>query len=75
MASLLVSAAIEVPRTEYTKLVKESEQNDVIRRLLQKNKYISTEDLKTILRVEDEAAPNEVIAFEELLGEKEGEKE
>lgn len=53
MAGLFASPVVEVPRPEYEKLVRESERNDIIRSLVHKNKYISTEDLKTILDVEE----------------------
>lgn len=75
----LFGSAVEVPRTEYTKLIRESEQLDMVRRLLKKNKYVSIEDLKIILCVEDEEAPKgekqqeekpeKQYSFEELLGE------
>ena len=79
MASLIGLTKIEISTTEYTKLVRESEQNYTIRRLLQKNKYVSIEDLKAILCIEDEEAPKEEntekqYTFKELLGEKEGEE-
>lgn len=74
MAGLFTSTIVEIPKLEYTELIRESEQNDTIRRLLQKNKYISMEDLKTILCIEDEEAPKEEkpekqYSFAELLGE------
>ena len=75
----LFSGNVEISRAEYMTLVKESERNDTIRRLLKKNKHISIEDLKIILCVEDEEAPKgekqqeekpeKQYSFEELLGE------
>ena len=75
----LFSGNVEISRAEYMTLVKESERNEVIRRLLKKNRNVSVEDLKAILCVEDEEAPKEEMpveekpekqySFQELLGE------
>ena len=40
LAGLFTSTIVEIPKLEYTELIRESEQNDTIRRLLQKNKYV-----------------------------------
>ena len=61
----LFSGKVEISRAEYMTLLKESERNDTIRRLLQKNKYVSIEDLKIILCVEEEEAPKEEKPVEE----------
>ena len=47
---------ISVPKSEYEELIRESEQNRIIRSLLGKNRYVSTEDLKVILDVEEPQA-------------------
>ena len=79
MAGLLASTIVEITKLEYTVLIRGSEQNDTIRRLLKKNRNVSVEDLKAILCVEDEEAPKEEMpveekpekqySFKELLGE------
>lgn len=48
-----VFTTVSVPKPEYEELVRESEQNGIVRSLLKKNKYVSTEDLKVILDVEE----------------------
>ena len=78
MAGLFASMAVEIPRTEYAELLRESEQLNTIRNLVKKKQYISMEDLKTILCIEDEEAPEEEksekqCSFAELLGEEGGE--
>lgn len=75
MAGLFVSTVVEVPRAEYEILIRESERNNIIRNLLTKSKYVSTDDLKVVLDVEEPPRGCEKPkTFEEMLGEKEGEE-
>ncbi|MBQ8279524.1 MAG: hypothetical protein IJZ23_06755 [Roseburia sp.] len=48
-----VLATVTVPKSEYEELIRKSEQNDIIKSLLRKNKYVSIEDLKVILDMEE----------------------
>lgn len=48
-----VLATVTVPKPEYEELIRKSEQNDIIKSLLRKNKYVSIEDLKVILDMEE----------------------
>ena len=64
MAGLFVSQVVEVPRAEYEKLVRESERNNIIRNMVQKKEYFSTEDLKTILEVEETPKENQTVPDE-----------
>lgn len=73
MAGLFVSTVVEVPRSEYEKLVRESEQLAVIKNVLMNSKYPSTEEIKIILDLK-EVIDKPTMSFEEMLGEKEGEE-
>lgn len=48
-----VFITVEVPKIEYETLIRESEQIAMIRNMLQKNRYVSTDDLKAILNISE----------------------
>lgn len=48
-----VFATVTVPKAEYEELVRESERNDIIRSLVEHDKFITTDNLKTILGIEE----------------------
>ena len=70
----MVNDTVEViiSNSEYEKLIRESEQNNIIRKFAKKNVYVSTEDLKTILDIQD--TPKKTLSFVEMLEGKEGEE-
>lgn len=43
---------VEVPRSEFEKLVQKAERVDVVERLVSVNEYISTKDIVAILGIE-----------------------
>lgn len=49
MASLFT----EIPKCEYEKLIRESEQLTIVKKLLEKNDYVSSGDLRTILDIKE----------------------
>lgn len=49
-----VFATISVPKPEYEELIRENEQNRIIRRALVKNGYVTAEGLKAVLGISEE---------------------
>ena len=49
-----VLATVTVPKSEYEELIRESEQLKTVKRMLQKESYVSTDDLRTIVNVSKE---------------------
>ena len=49
-----VFTTVSVPKPEYEELIRESEQLKTVKRMLQKNSYVSTDDLRTIVNVSKE---------------------
>lgn len=49
-----VFVTVEVPKIEYEELIRESEQLKTVKRMLQKDSYVSTDDLRTIVNVSKE---------------------
>ena len=45
---------VTVPKSEYEELIRESEQLKTVKRMLQKESYVSTDDLRTIVNVSKE---------------------
>ena len=43
---------VEVPKSEYEKLVQKAERVDVVERLVAANEYVSTKDIVAILGIE-----------------------
>lgn len=46
-------ATVTVPKSEYEALVRDSETLDIITAMVRDSKYLSTGDLKIILRIEE----------------------
>jgi len=46
-------AVVTVTNREYEKLIRESEQLATVKKLLEKNDYVSTGELKTILDIKE----------------------
>lgn len=49
-----VFTTVSVPKPEYEELIRGNEQNRIIRRLLARNKYVSAEELRTMLGISEE---------------------
>ena len=49
-----VFVTVEVPKIEYEELIRESEQLKAVKRMLQKDSYVSTDDLRAIVNVSKE---------------------
>jgi len=54
-----VFITVEVPKIEYEELIRESEQLKAVKRMLQKESYVSTDDLRTIVNVSKEKEGDE----------------
>lgn len=55
-------AIVILSTDEYKRLVKQDEKIEVIKRLFEKSKFVSTDDIKIILEIEEsEGAENEAV--------------
>lgn len=55
-------AVVILSTDEYKRLVKQDEKIEVIKRLFAKSKFVSTDDIKIILEIEEsEGAENEAV--------------